>query len=1461
MSDKKALVCGRRFALIDHLQDKTATSDRGYLSITAVFRGLLALIGLCGLGILLILPLEWKQQGILGIVLILCAVLLNGSRSRAVTTWLIAISLFSTLRYGYWRVMQSWEGITSFGHLHRWDTVFVLLLLFAELYAFATLILGYFQTFRPLRRRPLPMPVDIQQWPTVDVFIPTYNEPLSVVRATVLASIAIDYPADKIRIFVLDDGRREEFRDFADQVGVSYIARSNNVHAKAGNINHALAQTRGDYVAIFDSDHVPTSSFLQVTLGWFLQDHRLGMVQTPHHFYSPDPFERNLGLFRKLPNEGELFHRLVQDGNDLWNASFFCGSCAVLRRDALNEIGGIAVETVTEDAHTALRMQRRRWNTAYINIPQAAGLATETLAAHIGQRIRWARGMIQVLRLENPLFAGGLTFSQRLCYFNATTHFLFALPRLIFLTIPLVYLLLGMVNIYGYSLAVFSYALPHIVLSNLTSSRIQGRHRFSFWNEVYEAVLAPYILLPTLLALVSPRLGKFNVTAKGGLVRRSYFDRRIALPLVFLLALNVAGLYKARQRYINEPAHHDTVIMNSAWAIYNIVILSVAASVAWERRQRRSQVRVDVRVPLRLADANGRHATGVASQLSPHGASARLDRSLRLSRGAAVSLVLGDGKSRFEIPAFVAKSSRRRYHLVFHRLTLSQELHLVNVIYSRPDAWVSWHDSRPSDNAIKSLLHIVWLALRGVFIVSFGLVGLLPTRNRHQPQSTGKKERKPALAASIVLAFMALTPTTLGALQASPENRSPKAPQPLVFNEGYEIGSPNQTIKLQGSGASQNFYFSVPVTKVISSATLKLRYAAPALRRDEARLELTLNGSSAGQVTLAPGTDVETSITLPTDLLTNDNTLSLQVVGSCVDCASAHAPWIIVSPNSRLSLSGTKLPLGNDLALLPLPFFDPAGQRPWSLPVVFGERPDVNALKAASIAASWFGVFSDVRGVHFPVKIGELPDGNAIVFVRRNSQLAASFSLPAKPGALLAMRDNPRDPYGKLLILAGDNTKDLLAAARALVTRNNYQAHVDAAFVRDVSVPARERYDAPRWLKTDQPAPIGTYTTAERLELRGPGRITIYFRLPPDLFLPARQSVPLFLKYAYAGVAQDSRAALHIRLNDKDIGSIPLEPSASRVEKAELVRLPTSRLQPYTNTLTVDFEFGRGAGRDDVRQYAAIRRDSWLDLQSIPHSVVLPKLELFSEAGYPYTEWPDLGRTAVILPAAPAVNDYEVLLDMAAFFGAQTGCPGTALTISEAADIETVADKDLVLLGTAASQPLLSQWASFMPLAVSQGRMWLNPSQPTAQLLNPEWVLREGDRNELAELALNRRSLDGIVEGFVSPLRDDRSVVAIVPIDSARPGGLASLFIPSVRQGPVYGGVAVSQEGRFQSFLVGVKAYHSGELDPYEQTRVFLIENYWLVPLIVALLAVFISAWLRQRTERVAARRLAAGSI
>ncbi len=535
---------------------------------------------------------------------------------------MVAISLFSSVRYIWWRASG------TLVHVFRdplnnlvFDDVMMLLLLGAELFALAILVLGYFQTIRPLRRQPSPLPDSISEWPTIDVFIPTYNEPLQIVRHTVMAARHMDWPPECIRVHVLDDGRREEFRDFCAEYSVSYITRPDNLHAKAGNLNHALTQTFGEFVAIFDCDHVPVRSFLQISMGSFAADDKLALVQTPHHFYSPDPFERNLKQFRSVPNESELFYGLVQDGSDFWNAAFFCGSCAVIRRQALTEIGGIAVETVTEDAHTSLRLQAKGWNTAYINIPQAAGLATESLTGHIGQRVRWARGMVQILRVDCPLFKRGLKLEQRLCYLNSILYFLNALPRLIFLTSPLVYLLCGRLNIYGDSLSVLAYALPHLVLTSITNSRIQGRYRFSFWNEIYEAVLAPYILLPTWLALINPKLGKFNVTSKGGKVANAYFDFSTARPFLVLLGLNLLGAVLAVPRLLWWNANHKaTVLVNLAWTLYNLAVLSVSAASAWEQFQRRSSVRIPLCVPGRLRLHSGAEFDCETNDLSIGGA-------------------------------------------------------------------------------------------------------------------------------------------------------------------------------------------------------------------------------------------------------------------------------------------------------------------------------------------------------------------------------------------------------------------------------------------------------------------------------------------------------------------------------------------------------------------------------------------------------------------------------------------------------------------------------------------------------------------------------------------------------------------------------------------------------------------------------------------------------------------------
>jgi len=656
-------------------------------------------------------PLAFGQQLAFATICFVCALGFRRLQGQYATLVMIMLSVTASGRYMYWRLTETtyWE--------RPLDAAWGLLLVTAEVYATLVLMLGYFQTAWPLKRKPLPLPADRSAWPTVDVFIPTYNEPLSVVKPTIYAALALDYPTDKLAIHVLDDGRRPEFKAFCEEVGVNWTIRTHNRHAKAGNINEALKITNGEYLAIFDCDHIPTRSFLQICLGWFLRDKLLSMLQTPHHFFSPDPFERNLGTFRKVPNEGELFYGLVQDGNDLWNATFFCGSCAVLRRSMVEEIGGIAVETVTEDAHTALKLHRLGYTTAYLAIPQAAGLATESLSGHIGQRIRWARGMTQIFRIDNPLTGKGLKLGQRLCYLNGMLHFFYGVPRLVFLTAPLSYLFFGAHVIEAAASTIAIFALPHMMHASITNSRMQRSFRHSFWAEVYESVLASYITAPTLLAVINPKLGKFNVTAKGGQIAKAYFDWSISRPYLFLLLLNLLG-FIAGAVHIGLNWHVrsevQTTVLNLCWTVYNMLILGASVAAASEQRQVRSTHRVTMKMPVMLKFATGRTLACETIDYSEGGVGVKLPNGIAVPLHERVTVSLFRGDEEFAFPATVGFSEPGRVGLRFLQLTREQEYDFVKTTFARADAWTGWSEGRLADTPLRGLSHVLLVGTRGI---------------------------------------------------------------------------------------------------------------------------------------------------------------------------------------------------------------------------------------------------------------------------------------------------------------------------------------------------------------------------------------------------------------------------------------------------------------------------------------------------------------------------------------------------------------------------------------------------------------------------------------------------------------------------------------------------------------------------------------------------------------------------
>ena len=677
------------------------------------------------LALVVSVPLDLTGQLIFSAGSFGAALLLSRTPGRLTTLAMIVLSISASSRYMYWRVTDT-VGFTNWV-----DACFGFGLLLAELYAFLVLLIGYFQTAWPLQRRPVPMPQDVDTWPSVDVFIPTYNEPLEVVKQTVFSAMQMDWPEDRLHVYVLDDGRREEFRDFCEELGVGYLTRDNNAHAKAGNINAALAVTGSDYVAIFDCDHIPTRSFLQICMGWFIRDPKLAMLQTPHHFFSPDPFEKNLDTFHAMPNEGELFYGIVQDGNDLWNAAFFCGSCAIIKRAPLLEVGGVAVETVTEDAHTALKLSRHGYNTAYLELPQAAGLATESLSAHVGQRIRWARGMAQICRVDNPLFGPGLKLGQRLCYFNAMLHFFYGLPRLVFLTAPLAYLFFSAHVFQATAAMITAYALPHLMHASITNSRIQGRFRYSFWNEVYESVLAWYIMRPVLVAFVNPKLGKFNVTAKGGVIEQSYFDWSIARPYLILLLLNLLGFVVGIWRMVAVGPSSEvfsTLVINMVWTAYNIILTSASLAVASETRQLRSTPRVTAALPAALRFADGKTLVCETDDFSQSGVGLRVPNELQLETGSEVHVSLFRSDEEGTFPAQVTFSGGGRLGLRFEGLSLQQQADIARLTFGRADAWIDFWGNRQHDKPLTSLKSVMVIGVRGLGQVAANTLNILRGR-------------------------------------------------------------------------------------------------------------------------------------------------------------------------------------------------------------------------------------------------------------------------------------------------------------------------------------------------------------------------------------------------------------------------------------------------------------------------------------------------------------------------------------------------------------------------------------------------------------------------------------------------------------------------------------------------------------------------------------------------------------
>ena len=653
---------------------------------------------------LIITPLEVWQQGLVAVFLVgigwLVAALEQkqprGDTSDYLHLFMVWLSLITTFRYLYYRTSYTLNLTTGWV-----DAVCSILLYMAELYAILTLALAFFQTLRLKERKSVDLSaIPQERWFSVDIYIPTYSEDVEIVRKTAIGALAIDYPDGKKKVYILDDGRAEKYKarrekllQMCEELGCTMLTRDNNDHAKAGNINTAMRRTGGDLILILDCDHIPVRHFLKDTVGFFYNP-KVSLVQTPHWFYNPDPFERNLQTGGKIPVGNELFYKVLQKGNDFWNAAFFCGSAAVVRKSHLLEIGGIAVETVTEDCHTSLRLHSLGYESVYYDKIMVAGLAPENFSAYVGQQIRWARGMAQILRIENPLFNPKLKLSipQRICYFSATSHFFFGFPRLMYAVAPAIFLVFNINPIRGLGLETLAYALPHIIISTCANHITYKHVRFSFWNEIYEFAMSFHAGLVTLLALINPKLGSFNVTDKGISVTRRTFDWASARGLVLTGALVAAAIAAVPLRLYFQKEDTEAILVNLVWSLFNLVLIFSSLLVAFEQPQLRRSHRLERKLTATIYSED-LTLNGMTDNVSESGCQLIINSWSNLLDRVELELI-GDYGARAFVTAEVIRAvplneSQTMLSLEFVEPSRAQLDDLSRVIYSDVREWYS----------------------------------------------------------------------------------------------------------------------------------------------------------------------------------------------------------------------------------------------------------------------------------------------------------------------------------------------------------------------------------------------------------------------------------------------------------------------------------------------------------------------------------------------------------------------------------------------------------------------------------------------------------------------------------------------------------------------------------------------------------------------------------------------------
>lgn len=784
--------------------------------------------------------------------------------------------------------------------------------------------------------------------------------------------------------------------------------------------------------------------------------------------------------------------------------------------------------------------------------------------------------------------------------------------------------------------------------------------------------------------------------------------------------------------------------------------------------------------------------------------------------------------------------------------------------------------TQPSRTPRLQLVHRALPAAVALAVLAFGTTAGEPA------QAASAREKREARAAARTSGADAQAALSTPVAQASAAAATPAAGTRTYTVSFKQLGATNP-LQLRGVQGSGGVPFSVRADEVVVGAKLKLNYSySPALLANLSHINVRVNQEVAATIAVPreqAGTDLSTTIDLPTRLITDFNRIDLELIGHyTLDCEDpAHTSlWSSISNQSALELTVTPLAVPDDLALLPGPLFDRRDVRALRLPFVLPATPTPAALEAAGTVASWFGALAEYRGAKFPAAGSTIPDkGSAVVFALGTDGMPA-LNLPAPAGPTLAMVTHPGDPLSKLLVVMGRTPAELKAAATALTVGGSALSGRVATIGALKRVEPRKPYDAPAWLRNDRPVRFGELAEQRSLNVSGytPDLVRINFRTPPDLFGWREKGIPVDLRYRYTPRPTSDKSTLNVNVNAQFLRSYPLRaadhtapgivdallPASDdgTVMAREQMRVPMfmlpsqSQLQFYYYYDYVKQGFCKDVLLDNVK--GAIDADSTIDISGFSHFLAMPDLAAFGNSGFPFTRMADLSESAVVMPDKAGAPEWSAYFDLMGLMGRSTGYPATDVTVVPASQVDSAGDKDLLVISSGAEQPLLQKWQGSIPASSTPGARQFALSDLAYRVLDWwDWQHRRQPVDRRDEIRFASDGPQAVLSGFESPLKGGRSVVLVSADQADALGGAVDALLDQDLVKHVQGSV-VAVRGQQVTSLVAEQTYNVGRLNPITWLQWFLSRHPLLLVVVgllsAGLVAVVLYLLLRSQARR-----------